>query len=58
MTPNLSEMNCATCEHFDDGFCTLPESPVPGFIKDPKIVVCVKWADIEDIDAPATEADA
>jgi hypothetical protein len=56
MTPNLSEMNCATCEHFDDGFCTLPESPVPGFIKDPKIVVCVKWADIEDIDAPATEA--
>jgi hypothetical protein len=46
MTPNLSEMNCATCEHFDDGFCTLPDGRAlikHGYISEPESVVCVLW---------------
>lgn len=49
---------CANCAHFDgEGWCALPrhESPLPGYIGAPSIVVCTKHepASADDVEGAA-----
>ncbi len=51
------KQNCGCCNHFDnEGFCTLKESIVSGWIRDGKGLVCRLWMAVDAPDEPETGA--